>query len=276
VRFGATAFLFVLVPSWMMRLIRQALFCGDELMKHFYGTAAIAVTLAMGITCRLTATAGTEDPQTKEEPQTYSIPEVVLKQTKPIFDGKTLDGWIQIPADSWKVTDGAMASTGAGRGVIYTKDDYAKYRLFFTMRHVSGKPDHQACVLIFCTRPEEGKKALDALGAIQFQVPNGGHWDYRPGQNKSGQGFTSSKHPKFKAAEWSQVEMLVDAATGTARMAVAQPVGSKAVPVLNFNVPEAGKVGPIAWQMHNKGLFDEYKDVRIEVNPAVDEFITTK
>jgi hypothetical protein len=28
--------------------------------------------------------------------------------------------------------------------------------------------------------------------------------------------------------------------------------------------------------MHNKGLFDEFKDVEIEINPAVDELITTK
>jgi Domain of Unknown Function (DUF1080) len=205
-----------------------------------------------------------------------AIPEAVLKQTKPIFDGKTLDGWILVPADSWTVKDGAMASTGAGRGVIYTKGDYTKYRLFFTMRHVSGNPDHQACFLIFGTRPEEGKKGLDALGAIQFQPPNGGHWDYRPGQNKGGVGFKSSPHPKFNPAEWFQVEMLVDATAGTARMAVAQPIGAKAAEVLSYKVPEAGKTGPIAWQMHNKGLFDEYKDVRIEIDPKTDEFITTK
>jgi hypothetical protein len=223
----------------------------------------------------LTPAGPSAQAQTKEQAPP-GLPEAVLKQTKPIFDGKTLDGWIQVPADSWKVADGAMVSTGAGRGVIYTKDDYAKFRLVFTMRHLSGKPDHQACVLIFCTRPEEGKKALDALGGIQFQVPNGGHWDYRPGHNNAGTGFTKSLHPKFNAQEWSQVEMLVDAATGTARMAVAQPVGSKAVEVLSFKVAEAGKVGPIALQMHNKGLFDEYKDVRIERDPASDEFITTK
>ncbi|HYV40089.1 MAG TPA: TIGR03067 domain-containing protein [Gemmataceae bacterium] len=205
-----------------------------------------------------------------------AIPEAILKQTKPIFDGKTLDGWIQIPAESWIVKDGVMASTGNARGVLYTKDDYSKYRLFFNIRHVSGMPDHQACFLIFCTRPEEGKKPLDALGGIQFQPPNGSHWDYRPGQNKSGVGFKSHPHPKFNAKEWSQIEMLVDATTGTARMAVAQPPGSKAVEVLNYKVAEAGKVGPIAWQMHNKGLFDEYKDVRIEIDPKPDELITTK
>ena len=60
------------------------------------------------------------------------------------------------------------------------------------------------------------------------------------------------------------------------RMAVAQPVGSKAVEVLSYKLPEAGKVGPIAWQMHNKGLFDEYKDVRIEIDPKTDELFTTK
>jgi hypothetical protein len=44
----------------------------------------------------------------------------------------------------WVVKDSAMASTGAGRGVIYTANDYSRYRLMFTMRHISGNPDHQA------------------------------------------------------------------------------------------------------------------------------------
>jgi aminoglycoside/choline kinase family phosphotransferase len=47
-------------------------------------------------------------------------------------------------------------------------------------------------------------------------------------------------------------------------MAVAQPLGSKAVEVLDFQDAAAGKIGPIALQMHNAGLFDEYKDVSIE------------
>ncbi len=197
--------------------------------------------------------------------------------TLTLFDGKTLDGWIQIPADSWVVTDGAMASTGAARGVIYTKDDCDHYRLMFTMRHVSGQPDHRACVLIFCQRPVEGEKPLDALGGIQFQVPNGGHWDYRPGHNNAGNDeFTKIDHPTIDEHQWSRVELVVNAATGEARMAVAQPVDAKAVEVLQFKVPEAGRKGPIAWQMHNKGLFDEFKDVQIEINPTTDELITTK
>jgi hypothetical protein len=245
-------------------------------MRFLWYEAAVAMACAAGVIWAAAGAGYTAEQPADKESRPHVLPDAVLKQTKPIFDGKSLDGWIQVPADSWEVKDGAMASTGAGRGVIYTKDDYTKYRLVFTMRHVSGKPDHQACVLIFCTRPQEGKKGLDALGGIQFQVPNGGHWDYRPGHNNGGEGFKPLPHPKFNPKEWSQVEMLVDATAGTARMAVAQPVGTKAVEVLSFKVAEAGKVGPVAWQMHNKGLFDEYKDVRIETNPTADELITTK
>jgi hypothetical protein len=193
-----------------------------------------------------------------------------------LFDGKTLVGWVCFTNNAWTVKDGAMSSLGAGRGVIYTKGEYSNYRLIFKMSHVSGQPDHQACFLIFCTTPPEGEKGLDALGGIQFQPPNGGSWDYRPGHNNSGKDlFTRLPHPKFDAHEWSQVEILVNT-NGTARMAVAQPVGTKAVEVLTFNDPTAGKTGPIAWQMHNKGLFDEYKNVRIEVDPKEDNLVTVK
>ena len=177
----------------------------------------------------------------------------------------------------WIVKDGAMASTGAGRGVIYTAKDYSRYRLMFTMRHVSGNPDHQAGILIFCTRPQTGEKPLDALGGIQFQAPNGGHWDYRPGMNNNGgPAFTPVTKTRFDAHEWSRVEILADAARGVARMAVAQPLGSKAVEVLDFKDAAAGKAGPIAWQMHNAGLIDEYKDVTIETDPKDDDLITVK
>ena len=59
-------------------------------------------------------------------------------------------------------------------------------------------------------------------------------------------------------------------------MAVAQPPGSKAVEVLDFKDATAGKLGPIAWQMHNAGLFDEYKEVTLELDPKDNDLITVK
>ena len=171
--------------------------------------------------------------------------------------------------DGWTVKDGAMAGLGTGRGVIYTDGDYSRFRLAFTMRHISGNPDHAACVLIFCTRPHADEKPLDALGGIQFQVPNGGHWDYRPGRNNAGnEEFTKINTARFDAHEWSRVEILADSSKGEARMWVAQPLDSAAVEVLAFRDPAAGKPGPIALQMHNAGLLDEYKDLSVERNPA--------
>jgi Domain of Unknown Function (DUF1080) len=204
---------------------------------------------------------------------TFALPTGMTR----IFDGSSLEGWRQIPENSWTVKNGIIASLGVGRGVIYTSGQYSRYRIIFDMRHVTGNKDHQACVLVFCTAPIEGEKPLDALGGIQFQVPNGGHWDYRKGHNNGGKGeFTNPDHPKFDVHQWSRVEILVDATTGTARMAVAQPVGGKAVEVLDFNVPDAGQKGPFALQMHNKGLFDEYTNIAIEENPTSNELITTK
>jgi hypothetical protein len=194
-----------------------------------------------------------------------------------LFDGKTLAGWRQIPPEQWIVKDGALVSLGKGRGVIATQGQYGRYRVIFDIRHVSAEPkqDHPACVLFFCTNPAENEKPLDMLGAVQFMVPQGFHWDYRPGKNNSGKEFfTSITKSKADPLKWSRVELLVDAESGAARLAVAQPPGAPAIEIARFKDPAAGKKGPFAIQMHNGGLVDEYANIAIEENPKVDELIT--
>ena len=170
------------------------------------------------------------------------------------------------PDTSWIVRDGVLASTGAGRGVIYTAKDYESYRMIFHVRQTAG--NHFPGVLLFCQRPPAGELGLDALGGIQFAVPSAGHWDYRPGINRSGDHFRRALRLKFNLQEWAQVEILVDGKTGKARMAIAQPVGTRAIELLGFHDPAAARNGPIALQMHNAQLFDEFKDIRIETDPA--------
>jgi hypothetical protein len=188
----------------------------------------------------------------------------------------TLDNWEQSPANSWVVKEGGvMASTGAPRGYIATKANYGDFRLMFTVRQVKG--DHAACILLFGTRPPPN----NALGAIQFQPPNGGTWDYRPGKNNSGGGlFTRVPHPQMSRNEWAQCEVLVKSSTGEARMACCQMTGTtpcKANEVLRFKDPVlAGKKGPVAWQIHNGGIFDEYKDAYIQEGADISDFVSTK
>jgi hypothetical protein len=196
-----------------------------------------------------------------------------------LFDGRTLAGWKQIPADQWVVKDGALVSLGKGRGVIATEGQYSKYRIIFDIRHVSAEPkkDHPACVLFFCTNPPENEKPLDMLGVVQFMVPQGFHWDYRPGKGNSGNAFfTTITKSTADQRQWSRVELLVDAESGTARLAVAQPPGAPAVELGRFRDPTAGKKGPFAIQMHNGGLVDEYANIAIEENPKVDGLITVR
>ena len=87
-------------------------------------------------------------------------------------------------------------------------------------------------------------------------------------------------YPDFRGAALAAiaavdtVAVVVDADAGTARMAVAQPVGSPAIELGRFHVKAAGRVGPFALQMHNEGLFDEYANIAIEENPAGETLIT--
>ncbi len=194
-----------------------------------------------------------------------------------LFDGTSFNGWTQVPANSWTLDTPnlAMSSLGSGRGFIYANNKYQFYRLRFEMRHLpvtGGNKDHKSCMVFFGTSP-----SLDAMGGIQFQYPNGGDWDYRPGVNKGGgPHFTSFPHPTLDSSQWFSVEVLIDGRHGTARLAEAQPVGSKATEVIDFNDPTDAVTGYFAFQMHNSGLHDEYRNVTIEVNPAVDDLITTK
>lgn len=189
-----------------------------------------------------------------------------------IFDGKTTAGWGQVPANSWEVKDSSMASLGTARGFAYPLTQWSRYRIIFSIRELSG--NHNPCVLVFGTDTK-----LDALGGIQFQLPYGVGWDYRKGHNNSGAAY----YTKFPAKgtmdnkQWSRCEILVDPSKGLARAACAQPVTAKAVPILTFKDPAiANAPGYFGLQMHNSGIHDEYKDITVETDPAIDDLITTK
>jgi hypothetical protein len=241
-------------------------------MKNTKSTFLLILILVASLTFLLAQKSTKIRSKSKNKSNTAAPAKVPVS----LFDGKTLNGWNQIPANSWVVKDSVMASLGMGRGVIYTTKEYENYRLIFTVRHISGKPDHKAAVLFFCTAPLEGEKTADALAGIQFQVPTGSHWDYRLGHNNSGDGFVPFPRGQADFHECSRIELLVDAKTGSARVAVSQPIGSKAIEVGTFKDLAAAKKGPIAFQMHNGGLFDEYKDINIEVDPEINDLITTK
>jgi hypothetical protein len=129
----------------------------------------------------------------------------------------------------------------------------------------------------------------DAIAGIQFQVPNGGTWDYRiapthinAGNTNNPQGMPEFTHPPgapmFDNTMWTQCEILA-LAPGTAKLACCQPAGGpsnacKSKEVVDFDNSTAYKAGPFGLQVHNMGLHDEYKDIYVEKNPANKVLIT--
>jgi hypothetical protein len=195
-----------------------------------------------------------------------------------MFNGTNLDGWTSSASALWTVTGRAIHGNGTARGWIYYNRQVGTFRWIFDVRQVSG--DHQPTVLIWGTTTP----IRDALGAIQFQPPNGGHWDYRPGHNNGGSGeFTQVPHTKLDIHQWAQCELVGNMATGIAKMACGQLTGGAtttcaAAEVLDFHDATAGVVGPLAIQVHNSGIHDEYKGLYLEspVVTAPDQFITTR
>ena len=74
-------------------------------------------------------------------------------------------------------------------------------------------------------------------------------------------------------------EILARASTGEFRGACCEIEGKdscKGIEVLHYKDATAGKKGPFALMMHNPGLFDEFKDFWVEIDPVGDELVTMK
>jgi hypothetical protein len=188
-----------------------------------------------------------------------------------IFDGASLNGWVQVPPSSWSVVNGAMHSLGTARGFIYTADTYADFRFIFSSRLVKDPANHFPCVLFWGNSPTK-----DALSAIQIQPPAGYMWDYRttgPTSNKSPDMYEKRfGHPAFVDTEWSQCEMLGNLSAGKLRFACCQSTGNApctASEVVDFTDPTAGLKAPLALQVHNANMIEEFKDLYLE-SPVAD------
>jgi hypothetical protein len=200
----------------------------------------------------------------------------ICPKCKSIFDGKTLDGWQQDPAGSFVVKDGVIASTGKGAHA-WTKEDYGDFRIFMTVRQIKG--NHKPCTTLWGTRPAGGTAARGLKG-IQFQPPLGGSWDYRSNTDPKGkpQWMYPNPRPTFDVLKWHRCEILAHVSKGEFRAACCEIEGKdncKAVEVLHY-VDPTNKKGPFALMMHNAGLFDEFKDIMVEVDPVGEELLSTK
>ncbi|MFD4603836.1 DUF1080 domain-containing protein [Streptomyces sp. NPDC058464] len=203
-----------------------------------------------------------------------SAPPYGDKNLVSMFDGSTLGGWTASDAKGFTVQGGALHTTGNARGwIYYDKRQVGSFRWIFKVRQVVGT-GHEPTVLFWGTT----NPIRDALSAVQFQPPDGYCWDYRPGKNNGCTGlYKHYSHAKFDLGAWNQCEIIGNQTTGVVKMACGT-AGEKTTPVIQFTDKTAARVGPLAIQVHNAGIQDEYKDLYVEspVTTSPDDFITTK
>jgi hypothetical protein len=186
-----------------------------------------------------------------------------------MFDGKDLSGWTTADSKGWIVnSDDAIQSTGDARGWIYYNKKFASsFRWIFDVRQVTGGPSpHNPTQLFWGTITP----IRDALSAIQVQAPTSNCWDYQPGENNACSGkFTVVKDLGLSISNWSQCEILADGTTGTAKYACCPLTAGEATcndaeEAAVFTSLAAVTDGPVAIQVHNAGIEDEYKGLWFE------------
>ena len=164
--------------------------------------------------------------------------------------------------------NGVLASTGKPND-IYTKEDYGNVRIFFEVRQEMG--NHKPGTILFGTRPASPATAKRGLSGAQFQPPNGASWNYGAGGT-----FKRLVNPNFDVKKWHQCEVIAKEA-GSFRAACCEKVEGKdckGTEVLQWT--GKGKKFPFGIQMHNAGLFDEYRNLFVEIDPTVDDLLSLK
>jgi len=184
----------------------------------------------------------------------------------PLFDGKTLNGWVGNP-ECWKVVDGAIVGVKGDQNLM-TVGDYDNFRIILCTRQVN-KPDNHQGVGFWGQRLPEGKYGYG--GCLDIMPPMNWMWDYTRSSAQVGK-FTLTKDLGFKRSDWNQAEILVNLPKASVRMAVN---GIEAVNYTDSD-PARWKKGPIGLQAHSGNLDVRYKDIYIEVAPKEDRLITVK
>jgi hypothetical protein len=227
-------------------------------------------------------------PATGASNQTFRIVEAIEKQIMPgdnayvppfdaaaagltpLFDGKTLNGWVG-DAACWKVIDGAIVGLKGNQNLM-TSSDYDEFRIIVSTRQVSEPSNHQG-VGFWGERLPEGQYGYG--GCVLVMPPMNWTWDYTVNKAAPGRLTLSrdlDKELGIKRFEWTQAEILVNRAKGTIRMAV------NGIEVLSYvdDNPSRLKKGPIGLQAHAGNQDVRYKDIFIEVAPKEDRLITLK
>lgn len=81
-----------------------------------------------------------------------AAPALAQARLRPMFDGKTLNGWDRIGDVNWRVEDGAIVADKGAGGFLMSKDDYRDFDL---RAELWVSPDANSGIFIRCVNRKE-------------------------------------------------------------------------------------------------------------------------
>jgi hypothetical protein len=87
---------------------------------------------------------------------------------RPLFDGRSLEGWTRVGEGNWTVEDGAICADKGGFSFLVSKDDYRDFDL---LAEIWASPDANSGIFIRCTDREK----ITAANAYEVNI-----FDTRP------------------------------------------------------------------------------------------------
>ena len=188
---------------------------------------------------------------------------------RPLFNGKNLDGWVQLPnqgRDVYTVENGMLKSTGFKGSLAFTKEKIgnAKLRVVYKMSNSKGNSG------VFIRIPEAPKSEGDCINkGIEVQIDNNDNDWHSTGVLYS---MTKAKARPYKpAGEWNTMEITLDGPRTIVRLNGVEvtdydgvsPVPPKQQPW----EPERGKrpdSGYIAIQGHDDRATFYFREISVE------------
>lgn len=187
--------------------------------------------------------------------------------TASIFDGLTLNGWVQSSKMWWSVKEGAInGRSTTGGELIMTVDDYADFRVVFSSRMPFNASGGHLGIGFWGGRAPVGSYNKCKL----YIPPNPWTWDYSTNTGLANVTYTTTS--TMDATVWHQTELLCRLATGTCLAAV----DGKLIMTYKEKTLTSIKEGPIGLQIHAGNSEVQYKDIFIDPAPKDDKLLTLR
>jgi len=176
---------------------------------------------------------------------------------KPLFDGKTLNGWTPLPGGKWEVKDGVILGTAPKserrHGMLLSKKQYKDFTIRLKFKTVSG-----CSGLYFRVEKTKSNVAVKGFQAeIDPTYETGGLYE------TGGRGWVVKPDPEkikkfYKPGEWTTMEV-----TAKGRDVTVKVNGHVTAELKNDKGRTEGYFG---MQMHGgQNMHVEFKDIEIKV-----------